>query len=239
MIVIWKKELRNYFLTPLGYVFMGIFLLMSGVFFALFNMNNATSDLDVLFGNMIYLFMILTPILTMRLLSEERKSKTDQLLMTSPMSVWKVVSGKYLSALTMLALTLLCTTPYIVIIGIYAELFPGLIISNYLGFFLMGCSYIAIGLLMSALTESQLTAAVLTMATILLLQVLEAIGPTLNLPYLSWALGFIGWSSLYTRYDLFTAGIISPAGIVYYLNFCIVLVLVTTMMIERRRWKEG
>lgn len=239
MAAMWKKELKYYFLNPLGYVFMGIFLLMSGVFFALFNMNNASSDLDVLFGNMIYLFMILTPILTMRLLSEERKSKSDQLLMTSPMPVWKIAAGKYAAALTVLTLTLLCTLPYVVIIGIYAQLYPGLILSNYLGFFLMGCSYIAIGLLMSALTESQLSAAVLTMAAILLLQVLEAIGPTLNFPYLTWLQTLIGWGSLYTRYDLFAAGIISPANIIYYVSFCGVLLFVTVQMIDRRRWREG
>lgn len=238
MIYIWKKEIRNYFFTPLGYVFMGVFLLMSGVFFSLFNLNNGSSDLDVLFGNMIYLFMILVPILTMRLLSEERKSRTDQLLLTSPLSVRGIVTGKFLAAVTMLLLTLLCTLPYILILRAYSDFHFGIVFSNYLGFALMGCCYIAIGLVMSALTESQLSAAVLTMAAILLLQVLEAVVPTITLPYFSWLRTALAAVSLYTRYDLFTVGIISPAHIIYYLSFCFLLLFLTVQIIERRKWKE-
>lgn len=238
MIYIWKKEIRNYFFSPLGYVFMGIFLLISGVFFALFNLNSGSSDLDTLFGNLVYIFMILVPILTMRLLSEERKSKTDQLLLTSPLSVWSIVVGKFLAAVTVLLFTLICTLPYIVMLKIYSDFYPGLVFSNYLGFILIGCCYIAIGTLISSLTENQLTAAILTIAVILLLQVLESVGPTLTLPHFSWLRTLLTASSLYNRYYLFTVGIISPANIVYYLSFCAILIALTVQITERRKWKE-
>ena len=99
MKAVLHREIEQFFLTPIGYVFIGIFSLMSGLFFTVFNMKSSTSDLDTLFGNLIYLFMIILPLLTMRLISEEKRNKTDQLLLTSPLSINKIIIGKYFAAL--------------------------------------------------------------------------------------------------------------------------------------------
>lgn len=241
MLAIWKREVQNYFLTPIGYVFMGVFLLCGGVFFFLSNIASSSSSLETLFGNMIYLFMLVMPILTMRLLSEEKRTKSDQLLLTSPLSIGQIVVGKFLAAATVLFATMVVMLIYVVIICCYSTPYPGMIVSNYLGFFLVGCCYVSIGVLMSALTENQVSAAVLTFGANLLLQILESLSSSLTIP----TLGFINlntvlsWMSLYKRYYDFTAGILSFANVLYYVSFCFVILFLAVRVIDKRRWSEG
>ena len=241
MLAIWKREVQNYFLTPIGYVFMGVFLLCGGVFFFLSNIASSSSSLETLFGNMIYLFMLVMPILTMRLLSEEKRTKSDQLLLTSPLSITQIVVGKFLAAATVLFATMVVMLIYVVIICCYSTPYPGMIVSNYLGFFLVGCCYVSIGVLMSSLTENQVSAAVLTFGANLLLQILESLSSSLTIP----TLGFINlntvlsWMSLYKRYYDFTAGILSFANVLYYVSFCFVILFLAVRVIDKRRWSEG
>lgn len=239
MLAIWKREVQNYFLTPIGYVFMGIYLLVGGVFFFLYNIMSTSSDMSTLFGNMIYVFMLIMPILTMKLLAEEKRNKSDQLLLTSPRSIWDIVLGKFLAAATVLFISMVITLFYVVIISVYsAKTYAGLIVSNYLGSFLLGCCYIAIGVLMSALTENQVSAAVATFGVNLLLQIFESVGPQLSspVPFINTVLS---WLSLYTRYASFSAGILSVANIVYFVSFCGIILFLTVRVIDKRRWSEG
>ncbi len=241
MVAIWKRELQNYFLTPIGYVFMGVFLLVGGVFFFLYNIASASSSLETLFGNMSYLFMLVMPILTMRLLSEEKRNKSDQLLLTSPLSIGDIVMGKFLAAVTVLFATMVLMLVYVIVICCYSTPYAGMIVSNYLGFFLLGCCYVAIGVLMSALTENQVSAAVLTFGINLLLQIFESVSTQITIP----TLGFINlnavfsWFSLYRRYYQFTAGILSIANVVYYVSFCGIILFLAVRVIDKRRWSEG
>ncbi len=241
MLAIWKREVQNYFLTPIGYVFMGIFLLVGGVLFFIYNIMNGSSDLSTMFGNLSYLVMLVVPILTMKLLSEEKRNKSDQLLLTSPRSIWDIILGKFLAACSVLMATMFITLVYVLIICVYStEVRAGLIISNYLGFFLLGCAYIAIGTLMSALTENQVSAAVLTLGVNLLLQLIEAILPQLTLPgSLQFLNTAFSWLSMYTRFYEFSAGILSIANIVYYLSLCGVILFFAVRVIDKRRWSEG
>ena len=246
MLAIWKREVQNYFLTPIGYVFMGIFLLVGGVFFFLYNIMYASSDLSTMFGNLSYLFMLAVPILTMKLLSEEKRSKSDQLLLTSPRSIWDIVLGKFTAACTVLLATMAVTLIYVIVIAVYSNDImtggakPGLIFSNYIGFFLLGCGYIAIGTLMSALTENQVSAAVLTLGVNMLLQLIETVLPQLTLPQgLSFLTTGFSWLSMYTRYYQFAAGVISIANVFYYVSLCGVILFLAVRVIDKRRWSEG
>lgn len=240
MLAIWKRELQNYFLTPIGYVFMTVFLLAGSVFFLLYNVLSATNSLTTMFGNLIYLFMLIVPVLTMKLLSEERHTRTDQLLLTSPRSIYEIVGGKYLAAVSVFALSLLGTIFSIIVIVTYGKAYWGLILSNYLGYFLMGCTYISIGVLMSALTENQVSSAVLTFGVCLLLQIIESVSPALTFPgYLSWISTVLSWFSLYQRYYTFTAGVISLANVIYYLTFIAIMLFFAVRVIDKRRWSEG
>lgn len=237
MRAVFRRELKNYFVTPIAYVFMGTFLLVSGVFFALINLRFGTSDLTEMFSMMNFLFMLIVPLLTMRLLSEEKKNKTDQLLLSAPISIWSFVLGKFLAALMVLFSSLIGTMFFVIIIASYGTAYPGLIFSNYLGFFLMGMCYIAIGVLMSALTENQLTAAVLTFGVNLLLQVVESAAPSFNVPMLPFLPSLFTWLSLYARHAAFASGIISISNILYDLSFAFMLLFFSVRVIDRRRWE--
>ncbi len=247
MLAIWKREVQNYFLTPIGYVFMGIFLLVGGIFFFLYNIMSASSDLSTMFGNLSYLFMLAVPILTMKLLSEEKRNKSDQLLLTSPRSIWDIVLGKFLAACTVLLATMAITLIYALIIAVYSNdmiygrsVNAGLIFSNYLGFFLLGCGYVAIGTLMSALTENQVSAAVLTMGVNMLLQMVESILPQLTLPdALSFLTTGFSWLSMYTRFYEFSAGVLSIANVIYFVSLCGIILFLAVRVIDKRRWSEG
>lgn len=240
MLAIWKREIQNYFLTPIGYVFVSVFMLAGGIFFLLYNVMAATNSLETMFGNLSYLFMLIVPVLTMKLLAEEKRSKTDQLLLTSPLSITSIVCGKFLAAVTVLALSLLGTVFSIIVIVTYGKAYWGLIFSNYLGYFLMCSTYIAIGVLMSALTENQVSAAVLTFGVNLGLQIVESAASYINLPtYLQWFSSVLNWFSLYRRYYTFTAGVVSLADVFYYLTFIGLMLFFTVRVIDKRRWSEG
>jgi len=240
---IWKRELQNYYLTSIGYVFMGIFLLVGGVMFYLGNVMGMTPSAATLLGNLNYIFMLTVPILTMRLLSEEKRTRTDQLLITSPRRIWDIVGGKFLAAATVVLATTLCTVLYMVMLSRYTDrMYPAAIACNYLGFLLLCLCYVAVGILMSALTESQVSAAVLTLGVNLLLQILESVfsSDSFTLPgALSFLRPVLSWFSLYSRYNEFAAGKLSFANILYYLSFSGLMLFLTVRVIDRRRWSEG
>ena len=243
MLAIWKREMQNYYLTSIGYVFMGIFLLVGGVMFFLGNVMSMTPSVATLLGNLNYIFMLVVPILTMRLLSEEKRTKTDQLLLTSPCSVTDIVVGKFLAAASVVILTTLVTLVYVAMLAEHTDtLYPAAIACNYLGFILLCLCYVSIGLLMSALTENQVSAAVLTLGGNVLLEIIESVtsSASFTLPgFLSFLRPVLSWFSLYTRYNQFAAGRLSFANILYDLSFTGLMIFLAVRVIDRRRWSEG
>ncbi len=175
MIPILKRELKTYFLTPVGYIFMGFFLLISGFFFATGNLFQGSPNYNNMLGTITFVFMILVPILTMRLLAEETRQKTDQLLLTSPLSVTEIVLGKYLAAVAVFLLTVVVTCIYPVILGFFGSIAIAEIIGGYIGFLLLGASFIAVGLFVSSLTENQVVAAVVTFSSLLFFWIIDGL----------------------------------------------------------------
>lgn len=175
MIAVLKRELTTYFLTPIGYIFMGFFLLISGFFFAAENLFQANPNYNGMLGTITFVFMILVPILTMRLLAEESKQKTDQLLLTSPLRVFEIVLGKYFAAVSVLLLTIAITFIYPIILGFFGTIAIAEIVGGYIGFFLLGSSFISIGLFISSLTENQVIAAVITFSSLLLFWIMDSL----------------------------------------------------------------
>lgn len=238
MLSIIRKEWRSYFFTPTGYVFVAIFWLLGTAFFFLYNILAASADLSALFGNLSYLFMLIVPLLTMRLFSEERKQKTDQLFYCSPVSLLSVVGGKFLAALGVLAVSLLGTGLYLVILAQRTALAPGMVLAHYLAFLLLGGSYIAVGLFMSALTDSQITAAVLTLAMNMLLQLLEMSAGTMTVPWLPFLPALMQCITLNQRYAQIAGGVIYPTDIGYFLAFTAVFLAATVVVLARRKQKR-
>jgi ABC-2 type transport system permease protein len=175
MLAVFRRELRAYFVSPIGFVFVGFFILIAGVFFAISNLLSGNPTFTGVLSSLTFIFLFLVPILTMRLISEETRQKTDQLLITSPLSITGIVLGKYLAAVGVFLITLLITVLFPVIMSFFALLGLGWweIIGGYIGFFLMGCSFIAVGLFFSSLTDNQLIAAMETFAALLLIWILD------------------------------------------------------------------
>ena len=162
MLAVYKKELRGYLTLMVGYVFIAFVLLILGIYFTAYNLQYASPDFGATLSSVTFLFLVITPILTMRILAEEKKNRTDQLLLTAPVSVWKVILGKYLSMVTIYAIPVVISAFYPLIMGRYGVISYPMAYVAVIGFFFLGCAQIAVGLFLSSVTESQVIAAVLT-----------------------------------------------------------------------------
>lgn len=173
MLTIFEKEFKSYFISPIAYVFIAFFLFMFGLYFTLLNLFSQNADYSFVIQSLTTVLLFATPILTMRLLSEERKNKTDQMLITAPIKVSDIVIGKFLSSTTLLLLTLLITLIHPLLLGTLGKVPIGKISSAYIGFFLLGTTLIAIGIFISALCENQIVSAIATIGTYLFLMLID------------------------------------------------------------------
>lgn len=162
MLAIYKRELKSYLTSMVGYLFMFFVLLIAGIYFSAYQLSAAYPKFEYTLNAMTFVFLIAVPILTMRVLAEERKQKTDQLLLTSPVSVSGIVMGKYLALVTIYAIPIAVLATYPLIMSKFGTVAFGSAYTALLGFFLLGSANIAIGVFFSAITESQVIAAVLT-----------------------------------------------------------------------------
>ena len=162
MTAIYKRELKSYLTSMVGYLFIFFILVLTGIYFSAYQLSAAYPKFEYTLSAVTFVFLIGVPILTMRVLAEERKQKTDQLLLTAPVSVGNLVIGKYLALVTVYAIPILVMCTYPLIMSKFGTVAFGSAYTAILGFFLLGCANIAIGVFMSALTESQVIAAVLT-----------------------------------------------------------------------------
>ena len=234
MLSIWKRELQGYFYTPVGYVFMGVFLMLSSVIFYLTIMQTRSSDLLSFIGTMSYLWMLLCPVLTMRLLAEEKSKRTDQLLLTSPVSLPGIVLGKYLAAVTVMGLTVLLTRLFVLIVAIYGQVSPGALLVGYLGFVLQGCAFIALDLFISGCTSNQVTAVVAAFGANFVLWMLDLIQSAIRI---DWVNGILSFFSLYERTEPFLMGQLSFASVGYDLSFAAAFILLTIHLLDARRYR--
>lgn len=175
MITLLNKELKSYFTSPIGYVFMCFFLLIFGLYFTAMNVANHNGDYTYVISSLSNMLLFTVPILTMRLLSEERKNRTDQLLITAPVTVSSIVLGKYFAAAVLLFITLLITFIHPLLLMTVGTIPMRSILCAYLGFFLLGCTLISIGLFISALTENQIVAAIATIGAFMFLLLADGI----------------------------------------------------------------
>ncbi len=255
MLAIFKKELKSYFINPIGYIYVGIFLAVSAILCCLTTLLESSYDVTGYFAYMMYAFVILIPLLTMRLFAEERKLRTEQLLLTAPVTITGMVVGKFLAALTLFASTLLVscinfiplyaiahaekqqylaqagsTDPQLIYhIGPVTSELVGCLVS----LLLLGAAFIAIGTFISALTENQLAAAVITIAVILGMVGISIVN---NFIDVYWIRTVISWISVYARFGNFTNGLFDFAAVFYYLSICAVFVFLTVRVYEKRRW---
>ena len=234
MLAVFKKEMRSYFTGIIGYAFLVIFLLVAGLLFCYTTMFSMTADLSSYFTFMLLFSAVLLPILTMKSFSEEKKVKTEQLLLTAPVSIPAVVIGKFLASYAMFAAALVFTSLYSLLLLPYAPLKFAVLLGNMIALLLVGMVFVAIGLFVSSLTENQLAAAV---GTIAILLVLLGVGILSSLIPSSYGIRFVlDALSIFTRFQNFTNGYFDVAGMVYYLSVAAVFIYFTIRIYDRRRY---
>ncbi len=185
MLAVFRKELATYFTTSVGYIFMGVFLLISGILFTAGSIFRMSSDYSNFLASLIMIFLLVVPLLTMKIYSEEKRQKTDQLLMTAPQPTAMIVAGKFLAAVTLFLVTLVITGLYPLLLSFHTKMDTAQIIGTYIGFFLLGCSFISIGIYISSLTDSQAGAAILTFCMLIITWIVDFIGAYMPVTVLS------------------------------------------------------
>ena len=232
MIAIWKRELQGYFYTPVGYVFMAVFLTLSSILFYMDILLQRSSDLLTFIGLMSYFWMLLSPVLTMRLLAGERARKTDQLLLTSPVSLPGIIFGKYLAAVTVLLITVALTMPYVAIVAAYGAVYPGELMVGYLGFILEGCAFVAMDLYCSGLAGNTVTAALLAFGANFIMWLLDLLVDVVPTGLVEKLLSFI---SLYGRSEPFLMGQLSFASVGFHVSFALIFLVLSIHRLDMRR----
>lgn len=233
MKAIFKKEMRSYFYSPLGYVFIAVFALVTALFFFIYNLVKGVGDISYVFSNIMLLLVLIIPVLTMRSFAEEKSRKTDQLLLTCPISVTEIVAGKTLAAYTVFALALALTVVYPVILSFYTEMAWATVICNYIGFFLMGAAFISVGIFISSLTENLLISAFASFGAMFALYLMEWVSGAVQNPVFAAVAEAV---SVTARYTDFSRGIINISNVIYYISVVAIFGVLTVTNIEKRRW---
>ena len=190
MIAVYKRELRSYLTSMIGYLFIFFILFLTGIYFSAYQLGAAYPRFEYTLSALTFVFLISVPILTMRVLAEERKQKTDQLLLTAPISVWDIVFGKYLALVAVFAIPVVIMCFYPLIMSKFGTISYASAYTGILGFFLLGCANLAIGVFMSALTESQVIAAVLTFVFLFAFYMMNGISSFFSQTSMSTAVAF-------------------------------------------------
>ncbi len=252
---IYRKEMGHYFVSPVAYVVVAVFLIVAGFFFRLYTglaieqsmemaMQGMASNMDVpgevlsaFFGLLSTLILFLAPMLTMGVYAEERKRGTMELLMTSPITELQIVLGKFFASLTLFAIMLLPTALYVCYMCFHSDPRPpwALILAGYLGALLLGASLLAIGSFISSLTESQLIAVVLSFGAILILWVLDFAVRGSD----SVAGQVLQYISVIHHYDDFTHGVIDTSSLIYYVSVPILFIFLTVRSVDSIRWRRA
>ena len=233
MIAVYKRDLRAYFSSPLGYVFVAAFLLVINIYFYITCVYAASSKLENVFQFMTYVMMFVIPILTMRSYSEDYKQKTDQLLLTAPVRLSGIVAGKFLAALTVFLVPLAFTLIFVLVVATFGNPSGYVIFGNYIAIIAVASAYIAIGCFISSLTQNQLVACVASLAAFLALFLFDYM---YNLTSSALVKNLVYWFSIFRRYDNFTRGIFSFSDFIYYISIAGLFLFFTVRVLEKKRW---
>ncbi len=223
MWAVLKKEIKSYFLSPIGYVFIGLFLIMSSVFFYLDVIAYGSTQFETMFYSASTILTFIVPVLTMRMFAEERKSGTEQLLYTSPKSITQIVLGKFFAAVAVIVITELLTFMYFIILCFLGKPHLQTALVTLFGFLLLSMAYISFGMFASSITENQIIAGVVSIGFFIVTWFLPSFGSA------------ISTFSLIDMFDKFPSGLIAVEEIVRFVSFTVLFVLFTIIVLQRRK----
>lgn len=220
------------FHSVIGYVYLGIFLLISGGYFTVYNLLQGSGDIRNFFSPLMSTVMFLLPMLTMRTYSEERKMRTDQLLLSAPIRSIDVAAGKFLAALTIFSVGMVFTLLYVMALAILGQFNLLMVVGNYLGMLVSASAFIAIGMFVSTLTENQIIACIVSYAVMLGLWIIGTVQSYLTNPVLK---SLAGYLSVANRFSEFSMGIFDASTLVYYLSITVFFLFLVSLLTEHRR----
>jgi ABC-2 type transport system permease protein len=232
VIPIFRREIFAYFFSPMAYIVISVFLLLTGWFFTseLFLAND--SSLRSVFSIIPFIFIFFAPAITMRLLSEERKSGTIELLVTMPITDLEIVLGKYFAGLGLLVVALFFTLPYALTIIILGRPDLGMLVTGYLGLILMGASYISVGVFASTISKNQVISFIVAFMIIFILFLLNKFLPVMP----SYLVPLLQYLSIDYHFTNVSRGVIDTRDIVYYLSLIVFMLSLAKLSLESRKW---
>ncbi|MBQ7119144.1 MAG: ABC transporter permease subunit [Oscillospiraceae bacterium] len=232
MKAVFKRELRSYFTSGIGLAYCSLFIFLANLSYQTTYVEQFSSNFVGIFGVILGNMSFLIPILTMRIWSEEKKQKTDQLLLTAPVTPMQLVMGKFMAAMTVYFISIILTFAYPIITYTYGVVEWRLIIGNYIAITCVAAAYIAICQFMSCLTESQIISAILSLATLLCFSMFhDIVGADIELLY-----KVASFISIELRYMNFLNGIFALSDIVYFISLAAFFLFINSRMIDKRRW---
>lgn len=233
-LAIMKKELQSYFYSPIAYIVFASFLLIVGYLFWVVLVSSKMATLQPLFYNAAFILLLISPVLTMRLISEERKSKTMELLLTSPISPSEIVMGKFLACFVLYLILIVLTFQYPVVLHSYSNNFDlGPVFSGYIGLMLIGSAFISLGLFASTLTENQIIAAMITFGSSLLFWVFGWAKSAFDNTFGQ----ILGSLSIFDRFTDFLRGVVDSGNVIFFLVFTLTWLFLATRVLESDRWR--
>ena len=230
---IFRRELNSFFKSSIAYIFLSVFFICSGYFFYGGPLRAATSDMSSMFNALFMVILILIPVLTMKLLSEEKKQKTDQGLLTAPISLWSIVLGKYFAALALYTMGISIIFVYALILSYFGAVLWTSILANFLALFLLGAAFIAVGLFVSSLTENQMSSAVASFLALMLLYMIDSLAALFQSETIK---DIFVSLSFYTRYMEFTMGMFNLSSVIFYISAAFLFNFFSVRVLEKRRW---
>lgn len=231
---IFKREFKAFFTNPIGYVVLAVLFAVSGYFFYAYNMYSGMSSLNGVFGGLFTVSLLVIPFLTMRLFSEEKRQKTDQALLTAPTGLTGIVMGKYFAALALFVIGISITLVYAIVIAMQATPDWLVLTGNYVGLILVGGLVVSIGVFISSLTESQIIAALGTLAVSLLLMSVDVFATIFN--SISWISTVTEFLSVSSRYNDFTAGLLQYDNVLFFVTLQALFIFLTVRVLDSKRW---
>ena len=233
MLAILKREFRAYFQSPLGYVFISALFFFSGFYFFTYNLYGGTTNMSTLFDLLFPVVLFLVPVLTMRLMSEDKRLRTDQLLLTAPVSRLAIVLGKYCAAAAVFIIAISATLLQAIVMSFFAQPHWPVIIGHFVGILLLGLTLIAICMFLSALTESQVIAAVSGFVVSLFLMLVDALSLVVNNRFLQVVFRNLSFND---RYKPFTVGILDLPSVVFFISISTLFLFLTLAVLDKDRW---
>jgi ABC-2 type transport system permease protein len=231
VLAVAERELRSYFASPVAYVVMALFLLMAGYLFALGLRFTQEASLRGLIQNVSVLFLFITPALSMRLLAEEQRTGTVELLLTNPVQEWEIVLGKFLGSVALVLVMLILTLLYPALLFVFGNPDVGPILAGYVGMVIEGAAFLAVGLWASSVTQNQIIAAILAFGLLLILWLSDSLGQ-----FLGGTVGsIVSYTSLVNHFNEFPRGVINSKDVIYYLTVVAAGLVLSTVSLQSRR----